>query len=90
MSRDTSHDAEAAQCEAHRRMGGKARLEMAIDLSLMTRRAAAQGVRNQRPSATDREVSDAVMRMTLGGDLFAKVVAHRDSLRGRADAVNRP
>ena len=70
LSRDTSKSAALAQVEAWRSMGGQRRLRQAWILSESVRRVAASGIRQRHPNYSEEQVRLAVVRLTLGLELF--------------------
>lgn len=70
---DTTSDAARVQLAALRRLSPDRRLEMALELSDSLRSVTAAGVRSRHPEFTEEQVHFAVLRLTLGNELFAKV-----------------
>lgn len=69
---DTTPEAARVQLEIYRRMSPSRRLELALELSDNVRRLVAAGVRHRHPEYTGEEVRLAVIRLTLGDELFRK------------------
>ena len=69
IAADTSPDADAAQIEAYRRMGGCERVQAMFRLGEMARRAAEAGIRRPHPDYDDRRVKLALATMLYGDDL---------------------
>ncbi len=69
---DTTPEAARVQLEIFRRMPPSQRLEQALALSETVRRVAASGVRHRHPEYTEEQVRLAVIRLTLGDELFGK------------------
>jgi len=72
LSRDTSKSAAQAQVKAWRSLGGPRRFRQAWVLSESVRRIAASGVRQRHPNYSDEQVRLAVVRLTLGLELFRR------------------
>lgn len=68
---DTSSEAARAQREAYARMDGAERLELAMELSSMTRELTAAGLRRRLGLQTEAEVRAAVVHTYYGEDLPA-------------------
>ena len=66
---DTSPEADAAQVEAYRRMGGMGRAQVMFRLCEMSRRAAEVGIRARHPHYDDMQVRLALARLVYGDDL---------------------
>ena len=69
IAADTSHDADAAQLDAYRRMGGAERLAVMFRLTRMAREAAEAGIRSRHPDYDDARVRQALARLLYGDDL---------------------
>jgi hypothetical protein len=69
---DTTPEAAKVQLEIYRRMPPSRRLELALALSDTVRRVAAAGVRQRHPAYSDEQVRLAVLRLTLGDELFGQ------------------
>lgn len=67
---DTDEAAHRVQVDAWRRLGAAKRVALAAEMSEATRSVAAAGVRHRHPHYTDAEVRLAVIRLTLGDELF--------------------
>lgn len=67
---DTTPEAWQAQLDVLRRMSPQRRSELAAELSENVRRIAAEGVRKRHPSYPDEEVRLAVIRLSIGEELF--------------------
>jgi hypothetical protein len=70
---DTTPEADRVQREVYRRMSGGQRLELAFQMSDCLRGIVADGVRSRHPDYSDDQVRLAVIRLTLGRELFEKV-----------------
>jgi hypothetical protein len=69
---DTTPEAARIQREIYRRMSPSRRLELALQMSDFVRGVVAAGVRSRHPDYTDDQVRLAVIRLTLGKELFDK------------------
>ncbi len=69
ISADTSPEADAAQIEAYRRMGGTGRAQVMFRLCEMARGAAEAGIRGRHPGYDDEQVRLALARLRYGDDL---------------------
>lgn len=69
LSPDTSVDADRAQIEAYRRMGGSGRLLTAFRLIELARQAAVSGIRARHPGYDDEQVRLAYARLVLGDEV---------------------
>jgi hypothetical protein len=69
---DTTPEAAWVQIEVFRRMWPRKRLHMALQLSDSLRAIAAAGVKSRHPEFSAEHVKLAVIRMSLGGDLFRR------------------
>lgn len=70
---DTSPEAWKVFLEIQRRLSPAEKLQRAIELSLMVRRAAEAGLRERYPGASDEEIFLRAARQALGVELFRKV-----------------
>ena len=70
---DTSPDANAAQLDAYRRMGGAERLAIAYRLSESVRGLAVAGIRSRHPAYDDGQVHRALVRLLFGDGLARDV-----------------
>ena len=70
---DTTPEAAAVQLEIFRRMSPERRLELAFEMSANLREVVAAGVRSRHPDYGEQEVRLAVIRLTLGDELFFRV-----------------
>lgn len=75
---DTSLDAARVQHAVYRRMTPERRLRLACQMSDSIRTLSATGVRARHPEYSDRQVTLAVIRMTLGEDLFRRAYPGED------------
>jgi hypothetical protein len=73
VPRDTSLEAARVQWSVFRRMSATRRLEIALSLSDSLRRLVGAGVRSRHPDYSEEQVRHAVIRLSLGEDLFRKV-----------------
>jgi hypothetical protein len=69
---DTTREAWLVQMEIYRRMPGSEKLRRACQMSDWVRKLAASGVRARHPEYTEEQVRLAVIRLSLGDDLFRK------------------
>ena len=67
---DTTIDAAVKQFEILRRLGAETRAEMTIELSNNLRSIVEAGVRHRHPDYDEQTVKLAVLRLTIGEDLF--------------------
>lgn len=72
-SLDTTQEADRVQLEIFKKMTPEQRLRRGFELSALTRKLQATGVRMRHPEYSDTEVKFAVIRLNLGDDLFLKV-----------------
>lgn len=70
---DTAPEARAAHIEVLRRMGSAGRAAMAFELTRAMRQTVRAGIRQRHPDYTEEEVHRALMRLTLGEELFREV-----------------
>jgi hypothetical protein len=70
ISPDTTLEAAQIQFSILRRIGMEGRARMAIELSDNLREIIEYGVRQRHPEYSDREVRLAVIRLTIGEQLF--------------------
>jgi hypothetical protein len=75
---DTTPEAACVQFEIYRRMPPARRLELACRMSDSVRAVAADGVRQRHPDYAPDQVRLAVIRLTLGDELFRKVYPRVD------------
>jgi hypothetical protein len=75
---DTTLEAALVQFEIYRRMPAAKRLELALQLSDALRDLTAAGVRQRHPTFSPDQVKRAVMRLTLGEQLFRAVYPEGD------------
>src|SRR5262249_14627772 len=75
---DTSSEAIRIQHAVYRRMSPETRLRLACQMSDSIRALAADGVRARHPDYTERQLQLAVIRMTLGDELFRRVYPGQD------------
>ena len=73
IAADTTLEAARIQFAIIRRLSPGRRLELAFQLSASIRHLAAAGVRSRHPTYTEAQVRLAVIRLTLGDDLFRQV-----------------
>ena len=74
--RDTTEEASRVQHEVWRRLGDAGRFRATMQLCAYVRELAAAGVRHEHPEYTDHQVRLAVIRRSLGDDLFRKAYPH--------------
>lgn len=70
---DTTEEAARVQWGVLRRMPPEKRLEQAFQMTADLRRRLADGVRQRHPEYGERQVRLAVIRLTLGDELFRVV-----------------
>jgi hypothetical protein len=70
---DTTHEAAMVQLEIFRRMPPEQRLQLAFQMTDSLRQVAAAGVRHRHPEYNEQQVRLAVIRLTLGDQLFHEV-----------------
>jgi hypothetical protein len=75
---DTSLDAVRVQHAVYRRMTPERRLELTFQMIESIRALSAAGVRARHPQYTDRQVELAVIRLTLGEELFRQAFPGED------------
>jgi hypothetical protein len=69
---DTTPEAAAVQLEIYRRMPSWRRLRAALEMGDPVRSLSAAGVRNRHPEYTGEQVRLAVIRLSVGEELFRK------------------
>jgi hypothetical protein len=69
---DTSLEAIRVQHAVYRRMTVEQRLKLTFQMIEAARALSASGVRARHPEYTERQVELAVIRLTLGEELFRK------------------
>jgi hypothetical protein len=72
IAADTSPEADAAQVEAYRRMGGTGRAQTMFRLCEMARQATEAGIRSRHPEYDDTQVRLALARLVCGDDLVRR------------------
>jgi hypothetical protein len=72
VSRDTTERAASAQLEVYRRMQATERLRVGLELTRMSRRLLADGIRARHPDYSDEQVRLAMIRLWLGDDDFRR------------------
>jgi hypothetical protein len=70
---DTTLEAARVHSEIYRRMSPARRLELVLEMSESFRRVMAEGVKSRHPDYTPEQVRLAVIRLSLGDELFAQV-----------------
>jgi hypothetical protein len=75
---DTSLDAARIQAGIFRRMAPGRRLELAFEMSQALRERLACGIRSRHPEYSEQQVRLAVIRLTLGDELFRQVYPGTD------------
>jgi hypothetical protein len=73
IPRDTRPEAAAVLFEIYRRMPPLRRFELALEMGEMARSLSDAGVRSRHPDYSDEQVRLAVIRLSLGDDLFREV-----------------
>ena len=76
--RDTSEEVWRVQAAAWRPMSGAERVAIACELSDNPRRVAAEGVPDRHPEHTEEQVQLAVIRPTIGEELFRQAYPNCD------------
>jgi hypothetical protein len=66
---DTTDDANAAQLDAYRRLGGPGRVAVVFRLNALVREMAMAGIRSRHPEYDDAQVRMALRRLVLGDAL---------------------
>lgn len=77
LPRDTTPDGQGTQREIIQRMGGRARLEMALQMSEDARAVSEAGIRHRHPDWVDEQVRRALYALLLGEQLAQRVIASR-------------
>ncbi len=75
---DTAPEARAVHIQALRRMGISGRAAMTFELTRALRQTVRAGIRQRHPDYTKEEVHLALMRLTLGEELFHEVFPESD------------
>ena len=70
---DTTLEAARIQNAIYQRMPPEKRLAQAFEMTRSARALSAAGIRHRHPEYTDRQVKLALIRLTLGDDLFRQV-----------------
>ena len=78
---DTTAEAYRIQIEIYRKMSPQERLRRGIELTELSHRLLAEGVRHRHPEYTDDEVRLAAIRLRLPEELFLKVYPHAKHIR---------
>jgi hypothetical protein len=73
---DTTPEADRAQVEAYRRMGGGGRAAVVFRLNDLAREAAMAGIRARHPDYNETRQHLAYARLVLGDELTQKVWPH--------------
>lgn len=73
IAADTTEEAARVQFAVYRRMTPERRLELAFQMTADLRRRLADGVRQRHPEYGEHQVRLAVIRLTLGEELFQTV-----------------
>ncbi len=73
FSADTSEEAARVQLAVFRRMSPEKRLKLAFQMTADLRRRLAEGVRQRHPEYDAHQIQLAVIRLTLGEELFRTV-----------------
>lgn len=76
---DTSPEALEVQVQAWRHMRPEQRLRLACEMSDSVRRVAAAGVKRRHPHYTHEQVRLAVIRMSLGDELYRACYPSREA-----------
>jgi len=75
---DTTPEADAAQVDAYRRLGGRGRAQVMFRLGEMTRRTVEAGIRKRHPDYDEARVVLALARLLHGDELVRQVWPDRD------------
>jgi hypothetical protein len=70
---DTTPEADLAQLEAYRRMGGAGRVAVVFRLNALAREAAIAGIRARHPDYDEGQQRLAYARLVLGDEMTQKV-----------------
>ena len=70
---DTTADAHRVQGEVYAKMGGTARVALALELSETIQQLAYAGIRHRHPQYTEEQVFRAWTRLKLGDELVRAV-----------------
>lgn len=73
FSGDTSPDAAAKQMEVLRKMGLEGRARLTLELCENLRQITRAGIRHRHPDYTERQVTQAYLKLILDKDLFQQV-----------------
>lgn len=73
IAADTTAEAARVQFAVYRRMAPERRLELAFQMTADLRRRLADGIRQRHPEYDEHQVRLAVIRLTLGEELFQTV-----------------
>jgi hypothetical protein len=68
------------QLDVYRRMSPGARLRVALELTELSRRLVAEGIRQRHPEYSDAQAQLAFLRLWLGDDLFRKAYPRKPEL----------
>ena len=79
-ARDTSAEGMAAQLEVYRRMRPAARLQVALELTEMSRKLLADGIRARHPEYSNEQVRLAMIRVWLTPALYRQAYAGQPEL----------
>jgi len=75
--RDTTASARRVQVEAFRQLDGPTRLLMACQMSDDSRAVTLSGIRHRHPDWSEAAIQEELLRLMLGRDLAATVLARR-------------
>jgi len=70
---DRTLEAARIQNATYQRMAPEQRLAQAFQMTAAARALSAAGIRQRHPDYTDRQVKVALIRLTLGDELFRRV-----------------
>jgi hypothetical protein len=73
---DTTLEAARVQNAVYQRMAPERRLALAFQMTASARALSEAGIRHRHPDYTDRQVRRALLRLTLGEELFRQVDPH--------------
>ncbi len=78
---DTSPEAERVQVEIFRKMTPERRLRAGVELTQLSRKLMAAGVRERHPNYDDEQVHLAVIRLTIPEKLFLSAYPHAKEIQ---------
>jgi len=75
IPRDTTIEAARKQIEILRKMSSQKRALISFELSDNVRQNAISGIKKLHPDFTDSQIKMELLRRTVGGELFRKIIA---------------